>query len=301
MIDTRQLEMFAAVVRAGSFSAAARELNCSQPAISQQMRALERHVGGPLFLRVGRGLRLTEAGRILAERGGAVLDELAVTHQQVRAVAALDFGTVRICAFPSANTSIVPGAAAALSTERPRLRLELIEREPPDSFALLRHAECELVIGFSYGDEDEEEATAGMLRVPLLEDRLALLLPVGHPLADRDRVDLAEMAGERWIGGCPRCSGAFVRACERAGFTPDVVCATDDNLAIQSLVSAGLGVALVPMLVLSFLRHPSVVAVPVESTIRRRTAVYTWPDLIRVPVVRATIDALVTVARRTAA
>ncbi|MEV6524743.1 LysR family transcriptional regulator [Longispora sp. NPDC051575] len=301
MIDTRQLEMFAAVVRAGSFSAAARELNCSQPAISQQMRALERHVGGPLFLRVGRGLRLTEAGRILAERGAAVLDELAVTHQQVRAVAALDFGTVRICAFPSANTSIVPGAAAALSTERPRLRLELIEREPPDSFALLRHAECELVIGFSYGDEDEEEATAGMLRVPLLEDRLALLLPVGHPFADRDRVDLAEMAGERWIGGCPRCSGAFVRACERAGFTPDVVCATDDNLAIQSLVSAGLGVALVPMLVLSFLRHPSVVAVPVESTIRRRTAVYTWPDLIRVPVVRATIDALVTVARRTAA
>ncbi|MGY0236151.1 LysR family transcriptional regulator [Longispora urticae] len=301
MIDTRQLEMFAAVVRAGSFSAAARELTCSQPAISQQMRALERHVGGPLFLRVGRGLRLTEAGRILAERGAAVLDELAVTHQQVRAVAALDFGTVRICAFPSANTSIVPGAAAALSTERPRLRLELIEREPPDSFALLRHAECELVIGFSYGDEDEEEATAGMLRVPLLEDRLALLLPVGHPFADRDRVDLAEMAGERWIGGCPRCSGAFVRACERAGFTPDVVCATDDNLAIQSLVSAGLGVALVPMLVLSFLRHPSVVAVPVESTIRRRTAVYTWPDLIRVPVVRATIDALVTVARRTPA
>ncbi|GIG59116.1 LysR family transcriptional regulator [Longispora fulva] len=298
MIDTRQLEMFAAVVRAGSFSAAARELNCSQPAISQQMRALERHVGGPLFLRVGRGLRLTEAGRILAERGKAVLDELAVTHQQVRAVAALDFGTVRICAFPSANASIVPGAAAALSKERPRLRLELIEKEPPDSFDLLRHAECELVIGFSYADEDEEEATAGMLRVPLLEDRLALLLPAGHPFAGRDRVDLAEMAGERWIAGCPRCCGAFVRACERAGFTPDIACATDDNMAIQSLVAAGLGVALVPMLVLSFLRHGSVVAVPVESTIRRRTAVYTWPDLIRVPVVRATIDALVTVAHQ---
>ncbi|WP_412542722.1 LysR family transcriptional regulator [Longispora sp. K20-0274] len=296
MIDTRQLEMFAAVVRAGSFSAAARELSCSQPAISQQMRALERHVGGPLFLRVGRGLRLTEAGRILAERGKAVLDELAVTHQQVRAVAALDFGTVRICAFPSANASIVPGAAAALSKERPRLRLELIEMEPPDSFGLLRHAECELVIGFSYGDEEADEATAGMLRVPLLEDRLALLLPVGHRFAGRDRVDLAEMAGERWIAGCARCCGAFVRACERAGFTPDVACATDDNMAIQSLVAAGLGVALVPMLVLSFLQHASVVAVPVESSIRRHTAVYTWPDLIRVPVVRATIDALVTVS-----
>ncbi|MDQ3401959.1 MAG: LysR family transcriptional regulator [Actinomycetota bacterium] len=298
MIDTRQLEMFTAVVRAGSFSAAARELNCSQPAISQQMRALERHVGGPLFLRVGRGLQLTEAGVVLAERGSAVLEELAVTHQQVRAVAALDIGTVRVCAFPSANASIMPAAAAALSKERPQLRLELIEVEPPDSFTVLRNAECELVIGFSYDDEDEDEVTSGMLRVPLMEDRLALLLPVGHPFAARDRVALAEMAGERWIAGCARCSGAFVRACEQAGFTPDIACSTDDNMAIQSLVSAGLGVALVPMLVVSFLRHPSVVTVPVESSIGRRTAVYTWPDLIRLPVVRATIDALVIAARR---
>src|SRR6266705_592786 len=81
VIDTRQLDMFARVVEAGSFSAAARALHCSQPAISQQMRALERSLGGPLFLRVGRGLQLTEAGRVLAQRCRAILDDLAVTRQ----------------------------------------------------------------------------------------------------------------------------------------------------------------------------------------------------------------------------
>src|ERR1700729_2961209 len=112
MIDSRQLEMFQQVIDAGSFSAAARALHCSQPAISQQMRTLERAMGGPLFLRVGRSLQLTEAGKVLARHSAAILSDLAVAKLQVQAVSALDLGTVRICAFPSANSSLVPQAAA---------------------------------------------------------------------------------------------------------------------------------------------------------------------------------------------
>ena len=82
MIDTRQLEMFQQVIDAGSFSAAARALHCSQPAISQQMRALERAMGGPLFLRVGRALQLTEAGKVLARHSAAILGDLAVARRQ---------------------------------------------------------------------------------------------------------------------------------------------------------------------------------------------------------------------------
>src|SRR5689334_3654378 len=231
--------MFATVARTGSFSAAARELHCTQPAISQQMRALERQVGGPLFVRTGRGLNLTEAGRILAERGTELLDQLAATHQQISAIATHDIGTIRICAFPSANVSLVPFAAAILQKERPQLRLELVEEEPPDSFALLRRGTVDVVVGFSYrGEPQDEAAIAGMLRVPLMKEPLALLLPVGHRLAGHDRVSLSEAEGERWIAGCPRCQGALLRACEAAGFTPDVTCSTDDNLAIQSLVTA---------------------------------------------------------------
>ncbi len=293
-MDTRQLEMFVRVVAAGSFSAAARALHCSQPAISQQMRALERSMGGPLFLRVGRGLQLTEAGRVLAERCSVLLDEMSVVQRQVQAIAALDLTTVRVCAFPSANASLVPGAAAALVNGRPNVRLELSEQEPPDSLEVLRRGECDLVIAFSYDDGPEGP---DLLRIPLFDDPLVLLLPRTHRLAGHPKVDLAELARERWIAGCPRCSGKFVEVCRGAGFEPDIVCSTDDNMAIQGLVSAGLGVSLAPRLVLSFLRHPDLVAVPVHPAVTRRVLAYTWPDLLRVNAIRATVDALLSAAK----
>ncbi len=292
-MDTRQLEMFVQVVRAGSFSAAARALHCSQPAISQQMRALEKAVGGPLFLRVGRGLQLTEAGRVLADRCEAMLDDMAVMQRQVQALAANDVATVRVCAFPSANASLVPRAAAALIKGRPNIRLELSEHEPPDSFDILRRGACDLVVAFDYDGPPE---SAELMQVKLFDDPLAVLLPRGHYLASRPQVKLSELSGERWIAGCPRCRGKFVEVCEESGFTPDIVCSTDDNMAIQSLVSAGLGVSLSPRLVLSFLRHPDIVAVPVSPQVTRRVSAYTWPDLLRVPAIRATLDALLSQA-----
>lgn len=285
--------MFVQVVQAGSFSAAARALHCSQPAISQQMRALEKTMGGPLFLRVGRGLQLTEAGRVLAERCEAMLDDMAVMHRQVQALAANDLATVRVCAFPSANASLVPRAAAALIQGRPNIRLELSEHEPPDSFDILKRGACDLVVAFDYDDLAESPE---LMQVKLFDDPLAVLLPRGHYLAARSKVELSELQGERWIAGCPRCRGKFVDVCKEAGFEPDIVCSTDDNMAIQSLVSAGLGVSLSPRLVLSFLRHPDIVAVPVTPHVTRRVCAYTWPDLLRVPAIRATLDALLTQA-----
>jgi DNA-binding transcriptional LysR family regulator len=293
-MDTRQLEMFVRVVTAGSFSAAARALHCSQPAISQQMRALERSMGGPLFLRVGRGLQLTEAGRVLAERCSVLLDEMSVVQRQVQAIAALDLTTVRVCAFPSANASLVPRAAAALVEGRPTVRLELSEHEPPESLDVLRRGDCDLVIAFSYDDGPDGP---DLLRVPLFDDPLVALLPRGHRLAGRELVDLKELSQERWIAGCPRCRGKFVQVCREASFEPDIVCSTDDNMAIQSLVAAGLGVSLSPRLVLSFLRHPDLVAVPVEPGVTRQVAAYTWPDLLRVNAIRATVDALLSTSK----
>jgi DNA-binding transcriptional LysR family regulator len=307
MIDTRQLEMFQQVIDAGSFSAAARALHCSQPAISQQMRTLERAMGGPLFLRVGRSLQLTDAGKVLARHSATILNDLAVARLQVRAVSALDLGTVRICAFPSANASLVPQAAALVRSTAPHVRLELIEEEPPASYAMLRRAECDIVVGFAYDGDDSEELALGMARTPLLDEPLQLLVPVGHRLAshirleagaDDDPVALADLAGETWIAGCPKCRVTFTAACESAGFAPDIVCSTDDNMALQSLVAAGLGVALVPHMVLSFLRHPDIAAIPVAPVTWRRVAAFTWPDLARVDAVALTLSALRKVAAR---
>lgn len=301
--------MFQQVIDAGSFSAAARAMRCSQPAISQQMRTLERAMGGPLFIRTGRSLRLTEAGEVLARHSAAILGDLAVARLQVQAISALDLGTVRICAFPSANAFLVPRAAAILRAQAPHMRLELSEQEPPDSFAMLRRAGCDVVVAFSYDGDDDAELTAGMAATPLLDEPLTLLVPLGHPLVDRARLDsgagpqpvaLGDLASQTWIAGCPKCRGTFIAACENAGFIPDIVCATDDNMALQSLVAAGLGVALVPRMVLSFLRHPDVVAVPVEPVTWRHVAAYTWPDLARVASIGKTIEALCAAARREA-
>jgi DNA-binding transcriptional LysR family regulator len=307
VIDSRQLEMFQQVIDAGSFSGAARALHCSQPAISQQMRALERTMGGPLFIRAGRTLRLTEAGKVLARHSVAILGDLAVARRQVQAISALDVGTVRICAFPSANASLIPRAAARLRAGSTRIRLELVEREPPDALAMLRRAECDVAVAFTYDGEDEPEGAAGLTRVPLLTEPLVLLVPLAHRLVDHAALDagapfrpvhLSEVAGETWIAGCPTCRTTFVKVCAAAGFRPDIVCSTDDTMALQSLVATGLGVTLVPRLVLSFLRHPRVVAIPVEPTTVRHIAGYTWPDLGRADAVRKTLEALRAAAGR---
>jgi DNA-binding transcriptional LysR family regulator len=338
VIDTRQLAMFQQVIDAGSFSAAARAMHCSQPAISQQMRALERAMGGPLFLRVGRSLQLTEAGKVLARHAAAILGDLAVAHRQVQAVSALDLGTVRVCAFPSANATLVPQAAARLRAGAPHMRLELAEAEPPESFAQLRRAECDIVIAFHYdrpdgksgapggvdsgradaGTDDSaavesgaiDELTAGMVATPLLHEQWELLVPIGHRLVDHGRLDagepqraveLARLGDETWIAGCPTCRVTFTRACGRAGFAADIVCSTDDNLALQSFVATGMGVAMVPQLVSAFVRHPSVVAMPVTPAVRRHIVAYTWPDLSKVGAIRDTVAALRTVARKVGA
>jgi len=223
----------------------------------------------------------------------------------------------------------VPQAAAMLRASAPHVRLELGEAEPPESYALLRRAECDVVIAFHYDRPTAETKTAdtgrshhdvrgaafrpteddtlaaGMIATPLLDEQWELLVPIGHRLVDHGRldageppapVDLAALADERWIAGCPTCRVAFASACDRSGFTPDIVCSTDDNMALQSLVAAELGVTLVPRLVSSFLRHPRVVAIPVQPAIWRHVVAYTWADLAKVGAVRDTLNALRAVA-----
>jgi DNA-binding transcriptional LysR family regulator len=291
MIDTRCLLTFREVVRAGNFSAAARSLGYTQPAISQQMQVLERSLGVPLFIRAGRTLLLTEAGKALERHCQQILDSIAVAEQHVASVAGLDSGSVRLCSFPSASAVLVPNAIAQLTAAYPRFRLELLEAEPPESLHALRRGECDVVVAFAYGNESEE-VEQNLFKVPLMRDSLVVLLPRDSEFASRTSIMLDELREARWIAGCPRCRQQFVEACDAAGFEPDVVCATDDNLSVQSLVAVGMGFACVPELVVSSLQRPDLVAIPVDSAISRHVAAYTWPDLARAPGVAATLAAL---------
>lgn len=291
MLESRQLRMFHEVVRSGSYSAAARSLGYTQPAISQQMRALERSVGTPLFTRSGRNLRLTEAGELLSRHTETILADLSAAAEQVAAIKHLALGRVRLCTFPSASATIVAAAVSRLRASNPGIKVELLEAEPPESLALLQGGDCDITLAFSY---DAESGTdhEGMAATPLLDDEMVVVLPAAHPLARRRTLALAELADETWIAGCPRCRTTFVEACAAADFSPVISFTTDDNLAMQSLVVAGTGIAVMPGLVLSFLRHPGVVVRPLRPSVRRAVTAYTLADYQHIPAVGTMLGAL---------
>ncbi|WP_425837256.1 LysR family transcriptional regulator [Streptomyces fractus] len=280
MFDSRHIQTFSEVVRTGSYAATARDLGYTQPAISQQMKALERAAGTPLFVRAGRGLRLTDAGQVLARHATGILSSIATAHGQLKAITRLESGRVRVCAYPAANAALLPATVARVAAAHPGIRVELLEEEPPDSLRALREGRCDLALAFSPGHPGDAAGTAGrdseegLVETPLLDDPLMALLPAGHALAASGRVDLAQLERERWIAGCRRCRGHFVDACAEAGFAPDIAFTTDDNLAVQGLVAAGAGVALVPGMTLSLLRHTEVVARPLTSAGVRRVSAF---------------------------
>ncbi|WP_354639147.1 LysR family transcriptional regulator [Kitasatospora camelliae] len=291
MFDSRHIRTFHEVVAAGSYSAAARSLGYTQPAITQQMKALERTVGVPLFTRAGRGLRLTEAGEALARHAEVILGSLDAAQQQLGALSRLRAGRVRVCAFPSANATLIPEAMARLIAEHPGVRVELLEAEPPESVRKLLRGECDVALAFSYPG-GEAEVPEELVEIPLMEDRLTVLLPVGHPLARRHAVRLADLAEERWIAGCPRCRANLLKICADEGYAPDVVFTTDDNLAVQSLVAAGVGIALMPSLVLSFMCHAKVTGRLVEPHQHRRVSAYVLREHLRIPATAVVLDEL---------
>ncbi|MBP0452517.1 LysR family transcriptional regulator [Kitasatospora sp. RG8] len=329
MIEARHLRVLRAVARTGSFSAAARELGCTQPAISQQMKALEKSVDTPLVVRSGRGMQLSEAGRVLLKHATGILAGLSAAEEEVAAIAGLRAGRVRLVSFPTASSTLVPPAVARLRGGHPGVRVSLVEAEPPESLAMLRGGECEVALAFRYpqapggapapaavpahGTPREARAEANLeaqqlsagtdwsdlVVTPLLDDPLVGLLPAAHPLAGRGDgpVELAELAGEQWIAGCPQCRGHLVELCAGAGFEPRIDFATDDYPAVVGLVAAGLGVAVLPGLALESVRPDGVSAVPVRTASGapavRQVVALTLPDLAEVPAVALMLERLV--------
>ncbi|MFF0199113.1 LysR family transcriptional regulator [Streptomyces sp. NPDC005017] len=300
MIEARHLRVLRAVAATGSFSAAGRELGCTQPAVSQQMKALEASVGTPLLVRGGREMRLTQAGEALVRHAAGILAGLTAAEEEVAAIAGLRAGRVRLVSFPSGSSTLVPTALAALRAAHPGTRVSLVEAEPPRSVEMLREGDCDIALAFRYaGSAGAQDAEWDDLVVrPLLTDRLVALVPERHRLARAGSVAIGELAEEPWIAGCPRCRGQLVEVCEGAGFTPRIDFATDDYPAVVGLVGAGLGVAVLPQLAIESVRPRGARAVTLEPAVRRDIVALTLPDLAQVPAVTATLDQLARATRR---
>lgn len=303
MLDAAGLRVMKAIADEGTFTAAAQSLGYTQPAVSQMVRRLEERTGTVLVERSGRVVRLTEAGALLARHAEQILGALDRAESEISAIAGLQSGRVRLMAFPSSSATLVPRALAKLRREHPHVTVQFTEAEPPESMAALRAGSVDLAVAFSYEGTDAgrgEDDLAGLEVIDVLTDPVMLVLPKDHPLAGQDEVLLADLAADTWIAGCPRCRGHLLTLSRNAGFEPDVTFETEDYVAVLGLVAAGLGVALVPELILHTVSHPDVVVRPVSPPSRRVVQVVTTPDLRRVPAVAAILEALCESARELA-
>jgi molybdate transport repressor ModE-like protein len=292
-LDAAALRLVRTVHETGSVTAAARALGLTQPAASQQLRAVERTIGTPVVVRAGRGVRLTDAGLVLARNAAAVQSALDATLEEVAAVASLRAGRVRVAAFPSAAATLLPGALAALRAAHPGLGTTFAEAEPPEALAELAAGRVDLALIFrDAGDAGDPDDHAPVHRVPLLRDEVLVVLPAADGREPGSAVDLADLAGRPWIAGCPQCRAQLVGTCARAGFAPRVDFATDDYPAVLSLVRAGLGVATLPGLALAALPHPGVTVHPARPGAARVVEAVTAPGATRVPAVAAALEAL---------
>ena len=283
MLDVTRLRVLVAVARHGSVTAAARELNYAQPSVSHHLARLEAETGVRLIQRAGRGIRLTDAGRLLADRAAEVLGRLDAAENELAAYAGLSAGRVRLAAFPSALGTIVPAAAAMLRAEHPGMDVRLTEAEPPEALRMLRAGYVDVALVFRHVqgpavlagaeengtrgrlvlDEPIHLVTRGRVACAAAGEHHAEAVRSGTDSSGTDRggsdvADLARYAGHRWIAGCDRCRVNLITQCSVAGFTPKIAFTTDDYVAVQALVAAGLGVATLPDLALRAARHPGI-------------------------------------------
>lgn len=270
-MDTKLLEVFLAVVHTGSISAAARRLNFSQPAVSQQMKVLERTMETPLFTRERGRLELTAAGRTLQGYAESTLTSWRFVVEQVREASARDDVTeLSLGSFPSANAMLVPDAVSTMLAEDSSLRVKVVDAEPPANFDLLRSAQVDALVTFSY---PEDEPARGMVELPVLEEKYVLLVGGKNSLAKEKEVTLDAAATDTWIGGCPKCRQELVTECKEKGFNPEILASTDDPMMTRLFVAKGIGVAMRPALTVLGQSDQGFATVGITGGITRKVSV----------------------------
>jgi len=293
MLDLHRLRLLRELEARHTVRAAAEALGYTTSAVSQQLAVLEREVGAPLLERVGRNVRLTDAGRVLVRHAWTLLDAAEAAEAEVAQVAAGQVaGVVRVSSFQSAFLRIVAPAVCELAGSHSLVRVEARELEVEQGVPALRLQQLDVVVGDEY-DDQPRPVHSDLARTDLMRERVRLVLPLDHPLARRRRVPLAALAAQPWAACHPGTGHREmqIRICRQlGGFEPDLRHASDDFLILLELVRTTGACALLPELVLGY-DTPGVVARDlVEGTIGR--TVFLLTRRARTPAVRVVTDAL---------
>jgi DNA-binding transcriptional LysR family regulator len=225
----------------------------------------------------------------------AILTRLADAEAELAAIAGLRGGRLRLAAFPTVGATLMPLAIAHFRSRHPEIELTVRQLEPEDSLPLLKCGELDIALTIEPSTHGESD---GLDCTKLLDDPMFAALPLDHPLANKARVRLKDLKDEAWIGTTDACScGTLVRNhCIRMGFEPRITFESDDYLAVQGLVAAGVGVALIPTLALTTVRDDIIIRDLGTEAPVRQIAAATLPGAQRSPAARAMLDVLSEVA-----
>jgi len=352
-----RLRVLVAVARHGSVTAAARALNYAQPSVSHHLARLEAETGATLTQRSGRGIRLTDAGRLLAGRAEEILGRLDAAERELAAHVEQRHERIRLTGFASALATIVPAALSRLAAGHPGIDLLLTEAEQPEAMRMLRAGQVDVALVARHMQDgtplDPPADTEGARARLILDEQVHLVTrphlagahgcgarsgaqqpgasqpagaqggaaqPAGAPPGtgstggptpggpqpgaaqpgaaqpgaaqpgaaqpgaarphgtqpggvEADPADLTAHAHSPWIAGCEHCRSHLVWLCQHAGFSPKIAFTTDDHVAAQALVAAGLGVTILPSLAIRAARHPGIRAQPLPGAWRQVFAV----------------------------
>lgn len=300
MLDLRKLLLLRELHARGTIAAVAEALAYTPSAVSQQLAQLQREAGVPLTERVGRRLRLTDAGLRLVDHADVLLGRLEQAEAELQDAAGAVRGRVRLASLQTPLLSLVPPALAVLAERHPEVRVEVKEMEPEQSLPAVALGELDVAVAEEYDDAPRTRYTE-LERVELCRDTIAITLPRDHPKArDGGPVSLRELAGEAWLSPHPDTQFARtqLRSCRLiGGFEPDVLHWANDTAILLALVAAGQGIVMLPGLS-NAERDERVVVRPIaEADLGRTIYAFSRRTSAGRPTLRAVIEALRETAR----
>ncbi|MER7080334.1 DNA-binding transcriptional regulator, LysR family [Saccharopolyspora kobensis] len=244
MATLRQFEYLVTVVDTGSFTRAAELLHVTQPALSHQVRALERDAGGPLLERLPRAVRLTPMGRAMLPHARAALADAERARSAARQVSGLESGELQLATVYSASLGVLPPVLRAWRREHGGVRIRLFEHRHGDELkASMAAGQADVAVGPAPSDWDGPVHALGV-------EEFVVVLPPDDPVAvgGATRVELAMLADRGWVHYSPEngLSEVLDAACAGAGFQARAAVRSEQTAAAPMLAAAGLGPALVP-------------------------------------------------------
>jgi DNA-binding transcriptional LysR family regulator len=290
--DLRKLHVLRALYDTGTVTAAAAALRMTPSAVSQQLAALSKQIGAPVIEARGRGVRLTGAAHVLLRHAEIVFAQLERAGAELDGYARGETGEVRIGTIATGIARLVVPAATLLARTAPRITLSVHESEAAEAYERLAAGEVDLALSLALGAPTADDPR--FVLFPILTDPLDVALPVEHPLATAPDLRLARLAEEPWIfGSRGPWRDITLTACADAGFVPRQAHSAADWPAIFSLVSAGMGVALVPRMATGtgMRRHVAVRPLDADRP-RRRVVAAVRGGAEDAPLLRRVMDAM---------